>query len=485
MARRATLTQETLVALGVDKLAKLVLDEVQQNAPFKRIITAALAGAKGPGAVSGIIDRRLASLERARGYIEWDKRKAFAADLKATVSTIADELGSADPAAAVERILRFVKGADGVFERVDDSSGYIGGIYQDAAAALPAIAMRIPADDRLHLLDRLVRLLLADEYGFIGEAVEGFISILATEELTSLDLALEQALPEALSGDGDRDWARQARRDTIIRTRQAIADVRGDVDTFMKLEAQRPERIRDNLAIAERLLQAGRGKEALQWVQRPNRTGLRAMDRQDLAHDSGGIDVLERHRVGLEIRILAALKEREAAQQLRWKTFQATLEVDLLREYVAKLPDFEDDEALDGAFAYVAAHPHRYRALVFFLNWPHLELASKLVLDHVAGWNGGYYEALAPAAEALEHDHPLAATVLYRALINDILAKGRSQAYGHAARYFSKLALLAGDGFASQGLVDHHAYFDTLKKAHGRKAGFWSLLDEGLMRLLR
>ncbi len=453
MARRATLTQETLVALGVDKLAKLIIDEVQQNAPFKRIITAALAGVKGPSAVAGIIDRRLASLERARGYIDWDKRKAFAADLKATVSTIVDELGSADPAAAVERILRFVKSADGVFERVDDSSGSIGGIYQDAAAALPAIAERMPADDRLHLIDRLVRLLLADEFGLIGEAVNGLISALATKELTSLDLALEQILPETSFGDGDRDWARQARRDTIIKTRQAVADARSDVDTFMKLEAQRPERMRDNLAIAERLLQAGRAKEALQWVRRPSRTGLRAMDRQDPADASGGIDVLERRRIGLEIRILAALKEREAAQQLRWKTFHATLEVDLLREYVAKLPDFEDEEAVDDAFAYVAAHPHRYRALGFFLNWPHLGFAAKLVLDHLANWDGGYYEALAPAAKALEHDHPVAATVLYRALIDDILAKGRSQAYGHAARYFSKTTLLAGNEFASRGLA--------------------------------
>ena len=46
MARRATLTQETLGALGVDKLAKLILDEVQQNAPFKRIITAARSQAQ-------------------------------------------------------------------------------------------------------------------------------------------------------------------------------------------------------------------------------------------------------------------------------------------------------------------------------------------------------------------------------------------------------------------------------------------------------
>ncbi len=483
MARGATL--ETLVALGADKLAKLILDEVQHNAPYKRIITAALAGAKGPDAVAAIIDRRLASLERARGTIDWDKRRAFAADLRATAATIVDELGGADPKAAAERILRFLASAGGVFDRVDDSSGSIGRIYQDAAAALPATAQRMASDDRLHLLGRLVPLLLADDHGLIEEAVCGFVSKAAPEELASFDLALRQALPDTSPGGGARAWERQERRDRIIRARQAIADATRDVDVFMKLEALKPERSRDNLAVAERLLEGGRGAEALRWVRRPNRPGLRAMDRQDLADASGGIDVLERRRIGLEIRILTALEDRQAAQQLRWTTFQATLDVDLLREYVAKLPDFEDEEALEGAFAYVAAHPRRYRALAFLLNWPRLDLASKLVLDHVADWDGGHYEVLAPAAEALEQDYPLAATIVYRALIDDILAKGRSQAYGHAARYFLTLASLAADGAARHGPSDHHAYADVLRKAHGRKYGFWSLLDDQRARMAR
>ncbi len=338
MARRATLTEETLAALGADKLAKLILEEVRHNAPFKRIITAALAGAKGPDAVAAIIDRRLASLERARGSVDWDKRRAFAADLKATVATIVDELGGADPRAGAERILRFLASAEGVFERVDDSSGSIGGIYQDAAAALPAMAQRMASEDRLHLLDRLVPLLLADAYGLIEDTVPGFVATLAAEELAVFDLAFKQALAKIPAGDGGRDWERHARRERIIRARQAIADVKGDVDDFVTLEAQKPERSRDNLAIAERLLRAGRGAEALAWVRRPNRPGLRAMDRQDLADASGGIDVLERRRVGLEILILTATGEREAAQKLRWATFQATLEVELLREYVGSFP---------------------------------------------------------------------------------------------------------------------------------------------------
>ena len=70
MARRATLTREALVALGPEKLAKLVLDETERNAAFKKLAMAALAGAKGPGAVAAILDRRLAGLERARGFVD-------------------------------------------------------------------------------------------------------------------------------------------------------------------------------------------------------------------------------------------------------------------------------------------------------------------------------------------------------------------------------------------------------------------------------
>ena len=132
MTRRATLTQEALTALGADKLGKLVLDEVGRNAAFKKIVTAALAGAKGPDAVAAMVDRRLASLKRARGFIDWEKRKAFAADLRATLATITDELGGADPTAAVDRIVRFLASAEGVFERVDDSSGHVQAIFHDA-----------------------------------------------------------------------------------------------------------------------------------------------------------------------------------------------------------------------------------------------------------------------------------------------------------------------------------------------------------------
>jgi hypothetical protein len=445
MARRATLTREALIALGTDKLAMLILDEVGRNVPFKKIVTAALAGAKGPEAVAAIIDRRLASLERARGFVDWEKRKAFAADLKATLATIIDELGSADPAAAVERIMRFLASAEGVFDRVDDSSGHVQAIFHDAAAAsLPALAQHMSDDDKAGLFDRLLPLLLADSYGLIETVFHQTVPLLAAPQLNRVDAALAASLQEIGSGGDDtRDWDRRFRRDRIIRARQAIADCAGDVDAFISLEQKRSTRSQDSMGVAERLLAAGRPSEALDWVRRPGRPGIRVMDMQDVADATAGANLSDRDRVRLEIRILAAVGDTDAAQELRWTTFEATLDHDMLREYLAHLPDFGEFEALDRAFAHAAAHPQHYRSLAFFLAWPRLDLAAKLVVEHHATWDGRHYGALVPAAEALEHNHPAAATVLYRALIDQILDRAHSPAYGHAARYLAKLDTLS------------------------------------------
>jgi hypothetical protein len=92
------------------------------------------------------------------------------------------------------------------------------------------------------------------------------------------------------------------------------------------------------------------------------------------------------------------------------------------------------------------------------------------------GLLGRHYEALVAAAETLEPDHPMAATILYRALLDDILNRARSPAYGHAARYLEKLDALAAHGDAASSIDPHHAYRAALSQKHGRKSAFWSLV---------
>jgi hypothetical protein len=44
--------------------------------------------------------------------VDWEKAKAFTADLAATLATISGELATVDPDAAIDRLVRFLSTAD-------------------------------------------------------------------------------------------------------------------------------------------------------------------------------------------------------------------------------------------------------------------------------------------------------------------------------------------------------------------------------------
>ncbi|MDR7035642.1 hypothetical protein J2X36_000377 [Methylobacterium sp. BE186] len=464
-ARRTTPSPETLSALRPDRLIALILGETERNPAFKKIVSAALAALQGPEAVAAIVDRRLSALEGARGFIDWQRRRAFTADLNATVSVILSELRPLDPVAALDRLVRFLHGASGVLARVDDSLGITEGVYERAAEAAVEIAGALPEAEAGRFAGRILPLVADEPDGPLAMLVLDLVPRLPEGALPGLDADLAQAL--AAVPDAPGDWRATRARGRLLRARQDIADRRGDVDAFIALERAVAGEAPDTGAVAERLFAAGRLDEALDWVRRPRQGNGTILTREALITGRVDTETPARARAALEIGILDALGRAGEAQDLRWQRFCDSLDAAMLRDYLAKLPDFEDDEALRAAFDRAMAFPQPYRALTFLINWPDLERAGRLVLDRAKTWEGERYEVLAPAAEALEQARPEAAALLYRRLIDDILERGRSQAYAHAARYLAQLDAI--DPGAS-------GYRDTLRREHGRKHGFWTLV---------
>ncbi|MGH7248616.1 MAG: DUF6880 family protein, partial [Pseudomonadota bacterium] len=381
---------------------------------------------------------------RAKAFVDWDKAAVFTADIAATLATITGELASADPDAAVDRLARFLSTADRVFERVDDSSGRLQDVYQEAAAALPDLVGRLEEVDKASIPDRLFGLAVSDDYGFFSTIMPELVAHLPPQGVDLWDERLAEAgRSVGPVKEEDKDWKKRAKRDRIIRLRQAIADCRHDVDAFIALEKSRPDGLHNTMAIAERLCGAGRHSEALQWIHKRGRPGVKVMTYDDLADGSSPRDATDLARTRLEIRVLEAMGDRTTAQDVRWKAFETTLDIGMLRDHIARLPDFAEFDVQDKAFAHAIAFAQKYRALAFFLNWPRLDLAAKLVADRRGRWEGRHYEPLLAAAAQLEPDYPAAATILYRALLDDILDRARSPAYGHAARYLEKLDALA------------------------------------------
>ena len=86
---------------------------------------------------------------------------------------------------------------------------------------------------------------------------------------------------------------------------------------------------------------------------------------------------------------------------------------------------------------------------------------------------------LAAAAEALAGKYPVAATLLYRLMIESILGRASANQYGYAVRDVLNCESLARQLPEDSGIEGHDAFMARLRKEHGRKSKFWELLREG------
>ncbi len=68
---------------------------------------------------------------------------------------------------------------------------------------------------------------------------------------------------------------------------------------------------------------------------------------------------------------------------------------------------------------------------------------------------------------------------MIRIHLDDILGRGRSQAYTHGAVYLTELDQLAERPELAGLDPAPGAYREALKRRHGRKYGFWDLVERG------
>ncbi|MFT6945578.1 MAG: hypothetical protein ACJAUW_002160 [Yoonia sp.] len=121
-------------------------------------------------------------------------------------------------------------------------------------------------------------------------------------------------------------------------------------------------------------------------------------------------------------------------------------------------------------------YPNVSTALAFCLEWPDLLTAAQVIETRAYELNGDNYGLLTPAAEALRVRHPLAALLLWRAMIDYALEQGRATRYGNAADYLSDCAALDSEITDYGAFLTHAHYLHTLQTRHDRKTSFWAKL---------
>jgi hypothetical protein len=140
MAAPKTLNARNLEALGSARLAALLIEISTGNAVAQRRLRLELAGNSGPDEAARAIAKRLATINRSRSYIDWQKVKPLVVDLTAQRVAILTSVVPTDPRTAFELMWRLISCADSIFARSDDGSGRLSDAFRDAADELGTLA---------------------------------------------------------------------------------------------------------------------------------------------------------------------------------------------------------------------------------------------------------------------------------------------------------------------------------------------------------
>lgn len=474
MASKKTATLDNLAALGAERLAAILVELADSDAKIKRRLRLELAAQTGGDIVAAEIGKRLAALRSARSFVDWQQRRDFVKDLDLQRTMIVDRVAQTHADLALDLMWRFMDLANPVLNRVDDSNGSVGDVFRAACQALGAIAANAKPDP-VNLADQVFAAVQANDFGVFDDLVTVMLPSLGDAGVTHLKERLTKVLTDRTAKARDRDHQALVARLAL----QALADGRSDVDGYISLVPREERRLPYQATqIGRRLLAAGRAAEAMAVLEqaKPNRKAATGVPDDDelrlIGHSADGeweetyIDALE------------ATGKKDEAQRLRWAAFEERLSVGRLRAYLKKLPDFDDVDAEERAMKHALGFSSFAAALGFFVEWPNQAHAAQLVLARTSEINGNLYYLLDPAAQLIESKHPLAATLLRRAMIEDTLNGAKSTRYRHAARHLLECQSLAAGIRDFAEFKTHEAFVSRLRAQHGRKIGFWGQLSE-------
>ncbi len=445
MAAKRTLNASNLEALGATALAELLIEVSSGNAVIQRRLRLALATAAGIDDATQEVRKRLTAIARSTTFVDSRKRKALVADLEAQQQAILGPIASADPAQAYLLLVRFLELAWGVMERSSDSTGTVVGLFERAAADLGPLALAAKVQPQA-LAEQVADLLAENGYGPFDQLIPATKQALGEEGLQHLERTFRER--------GGPDASHSLRQ---------IATCRGDLDAYLA-QFNDSQLSWPNTAaeVALQLLAAGRAEQALATLERAARgaASWHAPEWDD-AH----------------IAVLEALGRSEEAQKERWCCFAKLLSIPHLRDYLKRLDNFEDVEAEAKAFQLAEAHTLPLLTLQFLVGWGALPRAARFVIENWEQWNGEAHAVYGPAAERLSADHPVAASLLLRAMVVDALKMGKAKRFRHAAEHLRTCESLDCRIEDWQGVMPHSEFAGRLRESFAGKWSFWTLLE--------
>jgi hypothetical protein len=445
-----TLTQ--LQMLGSERLADLVLQECHERPQFEQRVQRALATLGDTKGLVSLVKQQLTSLSRGKKFYSASESHQFSNELSEVHQAIVNEVAPIALDAAIELTKKFLSLHRKVFERVDDSYGNIWPIFNDALEALSGFYEKDNTMDATKLAKDVLDWYDHNNYAVYDNVIKYFAPVLGLSGRNHLEQCLRQRVEASCPPAGSRDFTRERAISGLLNLADACQDIDGYIAILETYHA--PVAAHHKIGVAQRLVNAHRYEEVLSWLET-----LEPSARYD-----------DEKRL-LTVQALEGLGQSAAAQTVRIEQFSASLSEALYEDCLehSESPNTLREQLLGAAMV----HTIKSQALSFLIRVGEFAKAAQLIRENQADWDGLSYYTLQPAAKALEKAWPLESTILYRALIEDILTRAQSKYYHHAVRYLKALEALSTQIDRWADLPSHVQYFDALQETHRRKKALW------------
>jgi hypothetical protein len=439
-------------------LAALLLELCDEHdAVKKRVVRLMLVN--NPKRLTAVFKKTLKTWCRETTYYRYSDAGPFGTELHAWLGQVESELLPNDPAAALQLVEAFIQ-ADGIFyNRADDSGGVIGDAIE-TACRIWLKAAKLSESPTPPWTVRLEAMVSADEYGSRKALYEHANELLDEAALRQLVAQHMTQLTEALA-QGAPAGRRPARSFKHAHTLSLLAKALHDPDVLVAAAlAENPQPDAHRMQeFVQAYLECGLPADAVLWLDK----------------DWGGMDSI---RQGLLAEALAQLGRQAESAAILQSQFEAHPSVGGLRKWLAALPPGEQLQATAAARELAIKHPDPVAAACVLVEVGEHALAAATILASPGKLQRHSYTTLLPLAQAMdERHHVVAATALYRTLLDDILNRGYWRAYHHALRYWQRLEQLAAAGADLGKLGMHEAYVADVRSKHARKVSFWAYVS--------
>lgn len=440
--------KQKLVALGADALADLLIEVARDSESAQNKVQRAVSSKTQN--VSLFQQKLKSIINDSRRFIPWKYSASFADELRDLLQDIKE--GASDPNQGLSLVVEFFKADEHFFNMVDDSSGHVGGIFRFEALELFAEYAK-GIEDRHKLIEIVVELLEKDDYGVMDCLIDEAHKFLDKNDLERLF----EIVQKRSSG------TRQDQRDSWDWKLPEIARQVGNAQLFEELtRKQAGDRINGKLIvdIASVYFESGDLSKAQALIDEiSNEDSFAFFDKKEL-----------------QKKILKASGRTQELTSLLIDQFNQHYSKHTLNELLEVVGvEARQKYCLASIEKIVKRTTWNSSDAEFLVYCEAFDETEQYIFKHQGSLDGDYYSSLLSIAVAMEENNkPLAASLIYRALLDSILARAISKYYHHGVNYLEKLEVLSRKVIDWSNFASHQTYFEGLKKTHARKSSFWS-----------